>query len=242
MRLGVQTVILVYAVMFMSACSGSPYRNVRGGEVIESRYFTYMAPDIAWRIHKEHSKNAWSSGIWAQEKGGAYHISVENYPLPADKKLQYFDKSVKYLQILSDSDMRLTDNDREQGIGYVRQWTVYAMGMKCTEGAFSRSQGGLMASVSNKNYGLSCGYYHKLEGKRLLSISYRYNYASGEIRHQNDKDTPRDELLTLEQAELNLKLAVKKLITTIEIKNFDRERMEREGLMHYDEEYTLSSF
>ena len=39
-----------------------------------------------------------------------------------------------------------------------------------------------------------------------------------------------------------LKQAVKRVVDSIEIKNLDRERMEREGLMHYDKKYEISPF
>jgi len=99
-----------------------------------------------------------------------------------------------------------------------------------------------MASVANKNYGIACGYYDIDEGKRILDISYRYNYAAGNIRMQHDKDTPKSELLTQLQVETILKEAVKRVVDSIEIKRLDRERMEREGLMHYDKKFEMSPY
>lgn len=66
---------------------------------------------------------------------------------------------------------------------------------------------------------------------------YLYNYSSGNTRLQKDKDLKREQLVTRVQAENGLKQAVKKLIRTIKIKNFDRDRMQKEGLMHYDKEF-----
>jgi hypothetical protein len=51
---------------------------------------------------------------------------------------------------------------------------------------------------------------------------------------------PHSQLLICDQAEL--KIAVKKLISTLEIKTLDRERIEREGLMHYDQHYKISPY
>ena len=90
------------------------------------------------------------------------------------------------------------------------------------------------------------GYYDKIEiendGKRILRVTYKYNYASNKSRLQKDLNLKRDELLTKQQAEDGLKEALKELVKTIKIKNFDRERMEKEGLMHYDKEFKSTKF
>lgn len=242
MNVVIKIAFLNLVVAFLVACSGSHYRHVADGELIQSRYVSYQAPDVNWKIGKKQDSNHWSSGIISQQNGVSYTIQIANYPLSDADNLQYFDKSAVYVQTLKDEDMKLTANDREQSIGYVRNWTSYAMGLKCIEGVFSRSHGGLMASISSKNYGLSCGYYDKTEGRRLFVLRYRYNYAGGPVRHEADKDTPREELLTLEQAEMGLKQAVKKIVTTLQIKNMDRERMQREGLLSEGRDYVISPF
>lgn len=238
----VSVLLLVKLIAMLTGCSGSPYRHLSEGEVIEGRYVNYAAPDAGWNISKGRNVDSWSSGISAHQKGASYHITVQSVSLSEPGGLFYFDKNAEYVQILKDEDMQLTENDREQGIGYVRNWTSYAMGLRCVEGVFSRNGGGLMASITSKNYGISCGYYHKTEGRRVLDISYRYNYAGGSVRHEADKNTPREELLTREQAEMGLKLAVKKIVESLQIKNMDRQRMEREGLLYVGKEYVISPY
>jgi len=100
----------------------------------------------------------------------------------------------------------------------------------------------MMKDIHSKHYSLTCGYYDKKDGRRMLSISYSYNYVGGSLRHQKDEDIPGKDLASLEQAELFLKDAVKQLIGTIRIKNFDRERMEREGLLLHGKQYRISPY
>lgn len=242
MKTGIQVPSVLLVAMLVSACGSSPYRYLAENEIIESRYVTYVAPDAAWEVSKNRSTDHWSSGIHAWLKGVTYDITVQSYPYSDTDYFNYFDKSAEYVQVRNDNEMKLGEKAREQGIGYVRQWTSYAMGLKCVEGVFSRNSGGFMASVTSKNYGISCGYYHKTDGRRVIDISYRYNYAGGPVRHEADKDTPREELLTLEQAEMGLKQAVKKIVTTLQIKNMDRERMQREGLLYEGRDYVISPF
>ena len=234
--------VLVLLAVHQAACSSSPYRVMTKGEPLESRYVSYQAPDSDWKISKNSDPSSWSSGISSQQKGASYTIQIANYPLSDADNLQYFNKDAEYVQTSKDEDMKIGSIEKEQGIGYIRNWTSYAMGLKCAEGVFSRSQGGLMTPISNKNYSLLCGYYDRTEGMRLLSIRYRYNYAGGTVRHESDKNTPQEELLTLDQAELGLKQAVKKIVATLKIKNVDWERMQREGLVYVGKEYEISPY
>jgi len=61
----------------------------------------------------------------------------------------------------------------------------------------------------------------------------------GQSRLQGDEDKKRNELFTQSEAEKELKEAVKAVIGSLHIKNFDKERMEREGLIHEDKIYEL---
>ena len=242
MKKCIQILFFLQTTLLISACGSSPFRHLVEDEVIESRYVTYIAPDTSWEVSKSRRSDYSSANIYAPLKGVLYHIEVVNLPFKEKANILYFDKNAEYVQILKDEDMKLTANDHEQGIGYARNWTSYVKGMKCIEGVFSRNGGGMMASITSKNYGVSCGYYHKTEGRRWFRIGYRYNYAAGPVRHQHDKNTPQEEFLTLEQAEMNLKLAVKRIVESLQIKDVDWERMAQEGLLHEGKEYTLSPF
>lgn len=233
--------------LFSASCSSSPYRHTLDNEKIENKNILFLAPDSAWEIVKSYNLNDYktSSKIPALRKtakGAHFNVHVYTWPFAVVPYAAYFDKEATYDTILKDEDMQLDNRDKEQGIGYKRLWIVYANGMKCLGGVFSRNHGGTPADVAIKDYSINCGYYDIQEGKQILIIDYRYNYAGGNIRLQQDKNTPQSELLTRDQAELQLKQAVKKLVSTLQIKNLDRERMEREGLMHYDKQYEISPY
>ncbi len=179
--------------------------------------------------------------IDSRPKGASYTIEFQTYPFKWMLINILFDKDGDYEASNKRADI-LTENNKEQGIGYKKSWTVYVADLKCLGGVFSRSRGGVLKSLSSKNYSLTCGYYDKVEGRRLLIVDYRYSYAGNELRLQKDKNIPRSELPTVKQVEDGLKQAVKKLVSTIKIKNLDRERMEKEGLMHYDKKFAISEY
>lgn len=217
-------------------------------DVIENEYVSFSPPDGGWYytgqlwVIQENGKAQFARIDNDSVNGATYQMDVETWPFKWLQRHDFFDKDSKYKTILNDEEMELNDNDREQGIGYVRQWIAYVHGMKCSEGVFSRSRGGVYKDIGSKNYGVCCGYYDKREGKRILCISYIYNYAGGSIRHQKDADVPQDKLPTVRDVELRLKRDVKQLIGSLRIKNMDVERMEREGLLHHDKEYAISPY
>ncbi|QOY55604.1 hypothetical protein HUE87_05080 [Candidatus Sulfurimonas marisnigri] len=233
--------ILILAIIFFSGCSfGSSYRNVTPNEYIENKYVSVNIADSSYRINKKYDTvPKLETGLPSFNKsrnGTSYKINFRTYPYKdALFYKQFFNKDAVY----DDSDIvkeTYDENDKEQGINYKKGWQVYVNDMRCAGGVYARVSKGLYQHV-DKNYGITCGYYDKTEGRRLLDISYSYFYANGNTRLQKDKDKPREELVSQEQAEEGLKEAVKALVKTIKIKNLDKERMEKEGLMHYDKEF-----
>lgn len=237
-----RNLIFILTVILFSGCSHtSPYRQVKPNELIQNKYVSVIAPSVRWEITKRYEKISNASAglprIYKDVQGSEYEINIQTYPynwMPIDI---LFDKEGEYF----DSDKKIekySENDKEQGIKYKKGWVTYITGLKCTGGVFSRSYGGTLYSATTKNYSITCGYYDKTEtkddGKRILSVDYKYNYAFNKSRLQKDTKLKREELLTEQQAEDGLKQAVKELVKTIKIKNLDRERMEKEGLMHYD--------
>lgn len=225
------------------ACSGSPYRKAVTNEVVDTVNVSFSVPSNGWYIPKNVDKYKDNPRLFPTihyyGNGVTYTIAIKFYPFKVIPDHNLFNKDGIYSLVLDDSQVEYSDNDREQGIGYKREWVNYVQGMKCGEGVFSRNRGGLMSEITSKNYALTCGYYDTSGEKQLISIVYRYNYAGGSVRHDHDKNTPREELLTLQQAEIDLKKSVQKLVGTLNIKNMDRERMEREGLLHSNKTYEI---
>ncbi len=242
-------ILLLLVALLLDGCgSHVKISRMSSNDVIENEYASFSPPDGGWYytndpwVLQAEGKAQFARIENDAIKGASYTIDFKTWPFGWLPDPVYFDKDTDYPTILKDEDMTITKRDKEQGVSYKRRWVIYLKGMKCYEGVFSRSQGGIMKDMHSKNYSLTCGYYDKTEGKRILSMSYRYNYAGGSIRHQKDKNTPQADLLTLKQAELGIKQAVKQLVGTIKIKNMDRERMEREGLLHHDKQYEISPY
>lgn len=244
-----KNIFLIFtAILLLTGC-GTKVKKVPvdNQDTLESKYVSFRAPALDWYLYddkkwaiqgngKAHMINLYNRS----KKGTSYTIGVDAYPfkwIPIDilfeKDGEYFDSDKKV--------EKYSENDKEQGINYKKGWITYINNLKCTGGVFSRTHGGTLYSAITKNYSIECGYYDKTEsendGKRILAIDYKYSYANGKSRLQKDSSLKREELLTREQAEDGLKQAVKELVKTIKIKNFDRERMEKEGLMHYDKEF-----
>jgi hypothetical protein len=240
--------LIIITPFLFNGCFGSPFTPMTKDEIIENRYISFNPPNDKWLNFHKHKRWKKSKNILSQREsfamlsygypGTTYDLEIETYPSFEGRGNHIFfdNKNEEY----SDSDKVeevYDENDKETGLNYRRSWVTYINGLKCTGGVFSRS-GGMYV----KFYNISCGYYDKTQtqnnGKRIIGIEYRYNYASGYYNSlQKDKGVPISELLTHQQAEDGLKQAVKELVKTIKIKNIDIKRMEKEGLIHYDKEF-----
>ena len=240
--------ILIITIIFFSGCSHtSPYRQVKLDETIQNRYVSVEAPSVKWEITKRYkdfySADSGLPNIYKDVLGSRYTIDIQTYPFKWMSIDILFDRDGDYeaRAKVADASEYIKNRNKEQGITYDHDETQYIQNMKCLGTVFSRNHGGTLYSSTTKNYSITCGYYDKTEtendAKRILRVAYKYNYANNKSRLQKDSNLKREELLTREQAEDGLKQAVKELVKTIKIKNFDRERMEKEGLMHYDKEF-----
>lgn len=246
-----KNMFLIFTVILLTGC-GTKVKKVPvdNQDTLESKYVSFRAPTLDWYLYddkkwaiqgngKAHMINLYNRS----KKGTSYTIGVDAYPFKWMSIDILFDKDGDYEardKYLKNTPETLAQN-KEQGISYDKDWITYINGLKCTGGVFSRNHGGTLYSATTKNYSITCGYYDKTEsendGKRILRIAYKYSYANDKSRLQTDSNLKREELLTKQQAEDGLKQAVKELVKTIKIKNFDRKRMEKEGLMHYDKEF-----
>lgn len=235
----------IIVTVTLAGCTVSPYRQAKFGEIVESKYLSYHVPKGEFKIHKNYlrEKSRYKEGTYDlynwNVKGGSYEVRLSTWPFSYMSINILFDKDGDYeerSQYLSNTPETLAQN-REQGITYDKDETLYVLGMKCLSNVFSRNFGGSAYSMVSKDYSITCGYYHKTEGKRILRIVYPYTYALGDTRLQKDRHLERSELVSQNEIERQVKEAVKGVIKTLEIKDFDRDRMEREGLMHYDKPF-----
>lgn len=226
-------------------CSFAKITPLASTDILENRYVLFTAPSGGWYVFDGETWHKNGSGeivnLNAQREGSHYDISVNTFSYNEIPAPYLFDRNHE-LPLDKTGVIALTANDKEQGISYKRGWATYVQGMKCTGKVFSRRFGGSVYEAMSKDYSVWCGYYHRTEGKRLVFFRYRYNYALGDTRLQEDKGKDRSELLTQPQAEEGLKQAMKELVGSLEIKNLDRERMEREGLWHPGKPFDVSEF
>jgi hypothetical protein len=238
----VRNIILLSAILLFAGCSySSPYRPTKPNEVIKNETISFLSPGDDWKIDKEYGtlqyKN-WDPAIYKDYNGFSYEIDFRTYPYrDGVVNRQLFDKD----SLIDDSDIMpvvYDEIDKEQGIKYARGWVPYIKGMRCAGGVFSRSFGGTAYSATSKNYSIGCGYYDKQGGKRLLEISYRYYGGTGDTELQTDKDdNTKEKHLTPQEAETELKQALKEVLKTLKLKNFDKEKMIKEGLYHPNKEF-----
>ena len=224
------TFLLSIALLF-TAC-GSPYRQVKLNEVIQNHDLSYKVPDTNWEIHKGYSKEKYQNkrgipGLYSFKENMQFAIYTDPFSFMEISML--FDKDADYVarhKRLSRTP-ETKAQDEEQGITYRKGWVAYVNHLKCTGNVYSRgfredySRGGI------KWYSLTCGYYDttetKVDGKRTLRITYRYTHNTRTNKGQQRQHIIKD--------------AIRKTLQNFKIKNIDVKRMEKEGLMHYDEKF-----
>jgi hypothetical protein len=244
-------IIFITTVLLFGGCFSSLEVELEKDDVLENRYVSFSPPSVQWYLlgDREWSKSnkipnqAQWMRLFSSPKGASYDLEISTDPYRWWKLDILFDKDGDYearSDYLQNTPETLARN-KEQRISYSKDETQYLNGLKCIGSVFSRSSGGSAYSLNSKNYSITCGYYDKTvtedEGKRILRIGYTYRYAGGSSRLQKDEDVTKDEMPSVSSIEKNLKDDIKALISTLHIKNLDKERMEKEGLMHYDQEY-----
>ena len=242
-----KNLILILVIFFLfNGCSRSYGRiNLKQNDILENSYISFNPPSGKWGGYKKSKYFTYKKIIYLHSypKGATYDIELQTYPFKWMSIDILFDKDGNYearRKYLKNTPETLAQN-KEQGISYDKGETLYLKNMKCLGSVFSRNHGGTLYSATAKNYSITCGYYDKTEtenyGRRILRVEYKYSYANNKSRLQKDVNLKKEELLTKQQAEDGLKQAVRELVKTIKIKNFDNERMHKEGLMHYDKEF-----
>jgi len=252
-----------FIVLILSGCSAA--KHLEQGSEVSNSYFSILWNTATWDFARSEEKMnvTLTHGRGGDEesmifdiyspthrykhdyarillRGQAYLEENEGSPfLPGSE--MFFDKSTDYGRVLRESDgtpAMMTIN--HYGLrAYNRKWekVTYVQGMKCLESVFLRRS-------QNKVYKIYCGYYDKKKGKRILFVAFDYDSRDiplsssgpwGEI--SKSANIPH-----IQPFEDKVKQAAKQVISTIQLKNLDRERMEREGLMHYDKKFEISEY
>jgi len=248
------TVILI--VSFLTGCAS--IRTAKQGEVIGNEYFSIAWNTTKWSLANDiHQTRAILTQGASSRGSKSMRISIKHLNIAAyirvrnqaylDQKKQiflpgssiFFDKDSDYKKVSREDDglpKMMTHNNRGKRV-YHPKWekVIYVNDMKCLHNILLRG------SVSlSKTYKIYCGYYDKNKGRRILFISLEY-----------DRIAPTDQWTdftlsvqppSTQPLEDHLKNAVEHLIATLKIKNFDRARMESEGLLHPNKQFQLLEY
>lgn len=219
-------------------CMGCGSKQIMlADETFENPYMSFKTPVMGWYNYDKKWRKAWDNN--------GYHISIL-HKIPANGSLEvrvmaiptedddYFNSDLDFenLYVKLKNSPRSVKMIRQQGISLYEYQTQYFQGIRCVGSVSSRSYGGSLYSASSKNYGLNCGYYHKTAGKRMLRLDYRYYGAVGDSRLQEDSHIALGDLPTLNEAEAVLKSDLVEVLNSIQLKDVDWERMEKEGLIY----------
>ena len=220
----------------------SPNRYIKENEILENEYVSFKAPNTNWETAKDYkTANYTKDRIYLDNytpKGATFTITIHTDP-EIHSDIMTFKKNFNYEESFkkSYSAQETKDSHKEQGIYYAYSQTQYIKGMKCY--VYVRAGENILKQNGNtiKSYDTWCGYYDKNNEKRRLRISYDLQYYPGNIRLEKDKNTPTNQIIPRDKMELKLKQQVKKLIDTLKIKNFDKQKMIKEGLYHPNKKY-----
>lgn len=241
-------ILLTLSVSLLTACSAPPYRPLLKNEIVNNKYVAYQAPTTDWLIDSEYTSNTYINDKAAPEinlfvKEASYEIDVYSWPFKLMSIDILFDKGGDYearRNYLKNTPETLAIN-KEQKIGYDKGWTAYIQGLKCIGVVYSRSAI-INEQLSSKNYSITCGYYHKKEGKKVLIVDYRYYGISyNSLNLYKDLSLNPDEIASVPEIEDYLKKSVKAVIRNLQIKDVDWQRMQQEGLLHPDQEFKSST-
>lgn len=229
--------IYSFTILILGSC-GVKTRVLSSEDIFTNQYFSFNSPkknwymlgDDKWHIGWE-GKGVWITIDNGTSSNGSLEIEVKSFPTKSEF---YFDSHSNFEKDTEEKkkDPKRFERNREQGIGLDEFEVQYYLGMKCTGSVFSRNYGGDLYSSSSKNYSLTCGYYHQVEGKRFFVVNYRYYGATGESRLQKDTDIKSSDLPQMSEAEAVLKKDVEEVLNSVVLKDVDWERMKKEGLIH----------
>lgn len=255
--------------MLLSSCSTT--QHLKQEQKIERNYFSITWNTATWDFakSKENFYVGMEKGNWSDGKGndsqnilipihkkvlheGEYvwlryadfSISSVSYERYAEYMLKndveiFFDKNADYSMVSRNPDgvPKLMTINRFYKRTYNKKWEKinYINGLKCLDSTY-------LINNRSKLYKIYCGYYDKSMGKRIFRINFDYESRNFQKGYDWDEISKTGEIPHIQPIERLIKQAAKQIIATIKIKNFDRERMEKEGLIHYDKKFELSEY
>lgn len=127
-------------------------------------------------------------------------------------------------------------NNAERGIAYVKRYVDYIAELRCA----TRVESGSMAlGVGRKSYQTNCNYFDRNGDPKLLHLDYDYMFTYGGTQFKSDERIKGEENIPTPAAmQKQFKEDMKAIFDSLVIHEMDRERMDKEGLLH-DRKYDL---
>lgn len=256
---------LLLSVIIFSGCSA--VKHLEQDQIIENNYFSINWNTSTWdfahaektlyvslehgssggskstilnvtHVNNPYANNTAKIVIRSQPYNSIYAGGADHF-LPGSEI--FFDKDADYEMVSREPDdtPRMMTINHYGKRAYNKKWekVTYVQGMKCLESTFLRK-----LPFNEKVYKLYCGYYDKNEGKRILFISFLYNSRMIPSSNKWPEINRTGNIPHIQPFENQTKQAANQVINTLKIKSFDRERMEKEGLMHYEKIFEVSEY
>lgn len=125
-------------------------------------------------------------------------------------------------------------NNAERGVNYVKQYVDFIGGLKCGTRVESSS---IALGVGTKNYQTNCTYFDNQGGAKNIHIGYSYTYTHSGTKFESDKTSSA---VTPQVMKKQFKQDMKAIFDSLVIHDMDREKMNKEGLLH-NKKYDLES-
>ena len=245
-------------------------QKLQQGQEVGCDYFSFIWNTATWDLARSKEKRFvklvpvnWSDGssegqgfslrIYKSEvyEGQNVPVEIASINISSDsyqKRPEYISKNGTEIFFDKDADYETLPRNPDgspklmlaryyKHIIYSRKWEriTYLDGLKCIDNMY--------IGIGSKSYKMYCGYYDKTSVKRILRITFTYDspiFSQKRLNHNmivKTGDAP-----SVQPIESLLKQATEQLISTIKIKNMDRERMEREGLIYHGKTYEISPY
>jgi hypothetical protein len=126
-------------------------------------------------------------------------------------------------------------NLAERGVGYHKWYVDYIGNLKCSthvEGA------NIALGVGRRKYNTYCAYYDNNGITKEIYIDYDYTYTHSGTKFDGDT---KSRSVTPEAMQYQFKQDIKAIFDSLVIHDIDRERMQKEGLLH-DKKYEIQEW
>ena len=125
-------------------------------------------------------------------------------------------------------------NMKKRGVNYSKKYVDYIGGLKCGTDAESSSPA---LGVGFKKYYTVCGYYDTNGNKKRIDIMYHYVSSFNGTKFQSDTTST---IPSGKDIDTLFKQDMKAIFDSLVIHDMDREKMNKEGLLH-DRKYDVES-